>query len=138
MHRRHRVPGIGQVRAPSWAASSPNPAASTVGSSAGNCQATPTSARCRCAYSTATLVLPAPPSPHNATIRGPVTLSPASRASSSASSSSRPARTTGRGGSRTGFLGTCGPPPERASAVTRLTTWASIPSSLWPCRWVMS
>ena len=58
-------------RAPSWAASTANSAASTAGSSAGNCQHTPTSARCRCAYSTATLVLPAPPSPHNATSRGP-------------------------------------------------------------------
>src|SRR5262249_5478076 len=56
---------------PSWAASSPNPAASTVGSSAENCQATPTSPSCRCAYSTATLVFPAPPSPHRATTRSP-------------------------------------------------------------------
>ena len=46
MHRRHRVPRIRATsRAPSWAASSPNPAASTVGSSAANCQAAPTSAR---------------------------------------------------------------------------------------------
>ena len=58
-------------RAPSCAASTPNSAASTAGSSAANCQHTSTSARCRCAYSIATLVLPAPPSPYSTATRGP-------------------------------------------------------------------
>jgi hypothetical protein len=57
----------------------------------------------------ATLVLPAPPSPHKATSRGPDCPGlPFSRASSSASSRSRPAKNTGRGASRTGWLATSG------------------------------
>ena len=44
--------------------------------------------------------LTSPPSPHSATSRGPISLSPVSRASSSASRPSRPARNTGRGASR--------------------------------------
>jgi len=93
-------------RAPSCAASTAKSADSSAGSSAGNCQHTPTSARCRCAYSTATLVLPAPPSPDNAASRGPGRPGPtASRSSRSASSSSRPTRNTGRGASRTGIPG---------------------------------
>ena len=53
--------GYPQLPRPQLPASSANSARSTVGSSAANCQHTPTSARCRCAYSTATLVFPAPP-----------------------------------------------------------------------------
>jgi hypothetical protein len=92
--------GSPRSAAPSWAANSPNPAASTAASSAGNCHATATSASRRWAYSSATLVLPAPPSPHNAATRGPPLSYPASLASSSASRFSRPARNTGRGASR--------------------------------------
>ena len=96
-------------RAPSWAASSPNPAASTAGSSAANCQATPTSARCRCAYSTATLVFPAPPSPHKATIRGP------SLTGRSAGHPAPPAAPPGRPATPAAAPATpAGPPPPAA------------------------
>ena len=84
-------------RAPSCTASKPNSAASTAGSSAENCQHIPVPPRCRYANSTATLVLPAPPSPHNATTRGPGRPgSGANRASRSPSRGSRPARNRAR------------------------------------------
>ncbi len=78
----------------------------------------------RWAYSSATLVLPAPPSPDKATTRGPASSSPASRASSSASSSSRPARNTGRGASRS-----AGPPLPATGPVSggRLPSLSSSP-----------
>src|SRR5215472_2711999 len=119
---------------PSWAARSVNPAASTVVSSAGNCQATPTSPKCRCAYSTATLVLPAPPSPYRTTTRGPRPSPPVSRVSTSSSRSSRPARKAGRGGSRTGLPGITLALAVSASAFTKPASLASPPSTRWPCR----
>jgi hypothetical protein len=90
-------------RTPSWAASSPNPAASTAGSSAANCQARPTSARCRCAYVIATLVFPTPPNPHNTAVAGAPPSPPVSLVPSSARSLSRPANNGGGSASRTGL-----------------------------------
>ena len=99
----------------------PSPAA---GSSAGNCQATATWSSCRWAYSTATLVLPAPPRPHRPTTLGPAPSPPVSRASSPASSSARPARNTGRGASRSTR-------PAAAGPADRSSRFACLSSSPW-------
>jgi hypothetical protein len=99
-------------RAPSCAASRLNSASNNSGSSAGNCHASPTSARCRWAYSTATVVFPTPPKPCSAATRGQGPSPPVSWASSRASRSSRPASNTGRGGSATGSPATASLRPE--------------------------
>ena len=104
MHRRHRVPSVGHVADAELGGQLAEPChqhgrifAGKLPGHPGLVQVAVRVLHCK------TVVLPVPPSPHKATIRGPRRSPSESRSSSSASSSSRPARNSGRGASRTGF-----------------------------------
>ena len=123
VHPGHRIPRLGERRLRRPLAEPGRPG--TAGSLRGRPvpAAPPTSPSCRCAYSTATLVLPARPPRTTPPPRGPAPSSPPSRASSAASSSSRPAGTP-RGASRTPA-----PPPPRPAPTP-------VPLGACPSAWI--
>ena len=105
-------PAASRSRAPSWAARSPNPAASAPSGfplpAARLCRAHQGPGRCIPGRHWSSLLLPGRSEPP---LAGPATRAGVSRASRSASSSSRPTRNTGRAISRTAWLATAAAPP---------------------------